>query len=379
MEHAAAQRERVSATLGKLGVEQDDLNRETEGVEAEGRTAQESLSRAQTAMEQVRIATAARTSELASARTALDAHAKTVREFEQELARSEARLVSLVELESSRAEFGDAARMVLVQANGRVGQQGAVADYIEVDRRYERAVEACFGDLLQHVIVERHEHAAAGLALVREHDAGRCGFVVIDVGSPGPTPGEALRMPGIVPVSEVLHVSGPHTSTLHRVVPEAYIAETFDLAVELARRTSAPVATLDGDVVRGPHLVSGGAKVESRGILSTKREIRELRERITTDRVELARLTEEAARVEVAIAQATSALAALADEQHRQDMALVAFEAQAGHAREEAERLSRKADVIALERRQAEEERSSIEARYAEAEASIARLFEERA
>ena len=93
------------------------------------------------------------------------------------------------------------------------------------------------------------------------------------------------------------------------------------------------MATLDGDVVRGPHLVSGGAKVESRGILTTKREIRELRERITTDRVELARLVEETTRLEVAIAQATSALAALADEQHRQEMALVAFEAQAGHAR----------------------------------------------
>jgi len=377
MEHAAAQRERVSGMLGKLGIEQDDLNRETEGVEAEGRTAQESLSRGQATMEQIRIASAARASELASARTALDAQAKTVREFEQELARSEARLVSLVELESSRAEFGDAARMVLVQANGRVGQQGAVADYVEVDRRYERAVEACLGDLLQHVIVERHEHAAAGLALVREHDAGRCGFVVIDAGSTAPIPGEALHMSGVVPVSEVLRVSGPHTSTLLKVVPEAYIAETFDAAVALARRTSAPVATLDGDVVRGPHLVSGGAKVESRGILTTKREIRELRERITTDRAELARLVEETSRLQVAIAQATSALTALADEQHRQDMALVAFEAQAGHAREEAERLSRKAGVIALERRQAEEERASIEARYAEAEASIARLFED--
>jgi chromosome segregation protein len=377
MEHAAAQRERVSAVLGKLAVEQDDLNRETEGVEAEGRTAEESLSRAQAAMERIRIESAARASELAAARTALEAHAKTVREFEQELARSEARLVSLVELESSRAEFGDAARMVLVQANGQVGQQGAVADYIEVDRRYERAVEACLGDLLQHVIVERHEHAAAGLALVRKQDAGRCGFVVIDAGSTGPATGERSQMAGILPISEVLRVTGPHMSTVLKVVPEAYIAETFDVAVALARRTSAPVATLDGDVVKGPHLVSGGTKVESRGILATKREIRELRDRTGTDRAELARLADETARLDMAIAQATSALAALGEEQHRQDMALVSFEAQAGHAREEAERLSRKADVIALECRQAEEERASIEARYAEAEASIARLFED--
>ena len=117
---------------------------------------------------------------LAAARGEHEASARRVRAGEQDLAGIEARLASLEELVSTRGEFGDAARMVLVQANGHVGQQGAVADYLEVDSRYERAVEACLGELLQHVIVERHDQAAAGLSLVREHDAGRCGFVVID-------------------------------------------------------------------------------------------------------------------------------------------------------------------------------------------------------
>ena len=40
---------------------------------------------------------------------------------------------------------------------------GAVADYLEVDAGYERAVEACLGDLLQHVVVERHEQAQPAL------------------------------------------------------------------------------------------------------------------------------------------------------------------------------------------------------------------------
>ena len=79
-----------------------------------------------------------------------------------------ARLKSLEELEAARAEYGDAARTVLAQANGKVGQRGAVADYLEVEAGYERAVEACLGDLLQHIIVERPEHALAGFELVRE-------------------------------------------------------------------------------------------------------------------------------------------------------------------------------------------------------------------
>ena len=155
------------------------------------------------------------------------------------------------------------------------------------------------------------------------------------------------------------------------MVPEAYVAETFEQAVAMARQTSAPVATLEGDVLRGPHVVSGGARVESRGILATKREIKELRERTAADRDELARLTEDATRLEVAIAQTTSALGALTAERHRQEMASVSHEAQVTRAFEEAGRLARKAEVIALERRQADEERAALDARYAEAEASI--------
>jgi chromosome segregation protein len=377
MDHAASQRDRIGETLAKLDIEADDLRRERETNDASQAAATEALSRARAALEQVRLETTAREAELVAARAEYEERLRGVRDREQELARIEARLSSLVELEATRGEFGDAARMVLVQANGNVGQQGAVADYLDVDRRYERAVEACLGDLLQHVIVERHDQAASGLALVREHDAGRCGFVVIDPGSNGFHPRDTIRMPGIVPLSDVLRIAGPHIATIRKVVPEAYVAETFDQAVAMSRQTSAPVATLEGDVLRGPHVVCGGAKAESRGILATKREIKELRERTVAGRDELARLTGEAERLEVAIAEATGGLTALTAEHHRQDVAIVAREAQVARAAEDAGRLARKAEVIALERRQAGEERAALDARYAEAEASIGRLVDE--
>ncbi len=91
-----------------------------------------------------------------------------------------ARLASLTDLEKARAGYTEAARIVLQQANGHVGQQGSVADYLDVEPKYERAVEACLGDLLQHVIVSSHEQAQAGLDLIRQENVGRCGFVVLE-------------------------------------------------------------------------------------------------------------------------------------------------------------------------------------------------------
>jgi chromosome segregation protein len=373
-QHAAQQHERVGETLGKLDVEDADLRRERERTETERAAAAEHLARAQASLEALALQRTSRETELATARGEHEWRAREVRTREQELAGLEARLASLEELAASRAEFGDAARVVLVQANGHVGQQGAVADYLEVEGRYERAVEACLGDLLQHVIVERHDQAAAGLSLVREQDAGRCGFVVIDPDSNGYHPREALRLPGIVPVSDVLRIQGPHVATIAKVLPEAYIADSFGQAVEFSRQTSALVATADGDVLRGPHLVSGGAKAESRGILTTRREIKELHERVAIEREALRRLSGEASQLELAIAQAVSAIAALNGEQHRQEKEIVGHQAQLARTAEDVARLGRKGEVIALERRRAEEERATLEARRAEAESSITRI-----
>ena len=377
MDHAAAQRGRVGETLAKLDVEEADVFVEVHKVEADRIAASDALSRAHEALDAVRVRQAGQESALAAARGEHEAGTRRVRSGEQDLAGVEARLASLEELVSTRGEFGDAARMVLVQANGHVGQQGAVADYLEVDRRYERAVEACLGELLQHVIVERHDQAAAGLALVREHDAGRCGFVVIDPGSNGQHAREALRMPGVVPVSDVLRIAGPHAATIQHVIPEAYVAETFEQAVAVSRETTAPVATIGGDVFRGPHLVSGGARAESRGILATKREIKELRERIAADRAALTTLTERVSALEVAMAEAAGAIAALSAEQHRQEKVIVGHDGQLARVAEDTVRLARKAEVIGLERRQAEEERVALDARTAEGQQAIARLEEE--
>jgi chromosome segregation protein len=374
LEHTSIQQERVGETLGKLDVEQDDHRREHERVKSDREAATDALDRVRAALENVRLTLAARKSELTTSRAEHEGRTRDVRTREQELAALEARLASLEEMAASRADFTDAARTVLVQANGHVGQQGAVADYLEVESRYERAVEACLGELLQYVIVERHDQAAAGLSLVREHEAGRCGFVVVDPGSNGYHPREMLRAPGIVPVSDVLRVQGPHAITILKVLPEAYVAESFNDAVAFSRETSATIATLDGDVLRGPHLVTGGTKVEARGILATRREIKELRERVAAERDVLARLSDETARLEVMIAQATGAIAALQEEEHLQEKAIVAYEAQLARTGDDTIRLERKADVIAFERRRAEEERVSLEARRLEAEASIVRM-----
>jgi chromosome segregation protein len=396
LEHAAAARDRVAETLSKLEIETGDVRIESERVAADRAAATEGLRRAHDAIEATRIARTARESELASARIEHEWRARSVRSREHELAGLDARLTSLEELDAARAGYGDAARTVLVRANGEVNQQGAIADYLEVDAGYERAVEACLGDLLQHVVVERPEHAAAGFQLVREAGAGRCGFLVTsaaetpamatfhasmsitgDVSYVPPSAGSQRPLPeGIAALSSVVRVNGPYAAAIRQVIGDAWIARSYDRAAGASRLTPMPVATLEGDVFRGPHLVSGGGRAESRGILETKREIKELRSRIAADRDALFRLAQETAELEGAIAHASAAIAALHAEHHKQEKAVVGHDAQLQHAADEATRLAQKSEQLAREKRQAEDERDALDRRQEEARASITSLDE---
>src|SRR5439155_8792832 len=236
--------------------------------------------------------------------------ARSVRSREHGLAGLDARLKSLEELDEARAGYGDAARTVLVQANGQVGQQGAVADYLEVEAGYERAVEACLGDLLQHVLVERAEQAAAGFQLVRGEGVGRCGFVIAS----GPDPSassQAADNPqnppvppdGVVPLSSVVRVNGPFADVIRLAMGEAWIADGYEHAAQMRGQQPPAIATLAGDVFRGPYVVSGGGPAGARGILETKREIRELRTRVEREREALGRLNAETTGFEAAMLQ----------------------------------------------------------------------------
>jgi chromosome segregation protein len=394
LQAATSQRERAQEALNRLHVEAADLQTEQDRANTAHAAASASLHSAQESLEGVRLLRLTRESELATARNEHEWRARDLRTREHELASLGARLRSLEELDAHRAGFSDAARMVLAQANGHVGQMGALADFIEVDSRYERAVEAHLGDLLQHVLVRGHEHAAAGLTLVRREEAGRCGFII--VGDPigqGSAPEDAPIAAANTPqtgdvmsptagtgtrLSSVVRIASEHAAAIRDAIGDALIVESFDEARDLAAVSALPVATLDGDVLRGQHLVTGGAQAEARGILATKREIKALRERVTRERDSLDRLGAETAQFEHTIVQATAAIASLSAELHRQEKAIVTFEAQLQRATEEQSRIAQRSALVSSETSRVDEEIGALDLRQTEARESIARLDDDK-
>jgi chromosome segregation ATPase len=115
----------------------------------------------------------------------------------------------------------------------------------------------------------------------------------------------------------------------------------------------------------------------SRGILTTRREIKELRDRVETEGATVERLRNETASLDMSIAALESAILSLQGEVHRLEKSSVGFDLQVAAGAESIERIRRKHDQIATERRSAEEELRVQDARQEEARESIARIQSE--
>ncbi len=373
IEHASASHGKLGESLTKLDAEAADLAIESREIEAEGARLDAAERETKAALERVRSACTEREAELASVRRDREGLERDLRGREQGLAGLTGRLTSLRDLEATRAGYTEAARLLLSAEGAGVRHLGSVADHLEVAPGRERAVEACLGDLLQHVVVPSRSDAEAGISFVRGRAAGRVGFVVADAA------GRAARVPAaptdaVESVAGVVDVAGPGADAVAAAIAGHWLAPAFDAAAAAAGLTDAPVATPEGDVFRGAGRVAGGDRAEALGILATKREIRELETRIAAEEAVVEDLAAAIGERDAKLAAAETALGELQQQRHQHEKTALGHDMQRTAAAEASRRLVRKQELIDTERRTLGEERAGLEARRDEARASIERL-----
>ncbi len=355
-DNAAAARDRVSQERGRLEFELRDLQQEAERATRDREHAGTALTRARAALEVVARERQTAEAKLAGARGARERLSRQLGLTHRELAGLEARLGSLEDIERQRSTFGDAARFLLAEAPETVGQHGAFADYVQVDRAVERAVDALLGDLLEHVVVDRAEQVVQALATLAGRQAGRCGFLVLeDARSAGPRPARAVP-DGARALRDVVRASGAYAGEIARVLPDAFIVDTFAQAQALARTVTVPVATLDGEVCRGAGVVEGGVRGGARGILETRAETQALRAQVEAAQQTVDQLANDVTSLDFEILNGEVDVASRQAAQHSQEKAIVGFEAQLSRATDEVARITRRMEVVSTERRRSEDE-----------------------
>ena len=294
------------------------------------------------------------------------------------------RLESFEELDQRRAHYSLAVQEAF-SANESEDFHliGTLADAMQVDARWERAVEGVFGSSLQSILVPTSEDAIRAAAWLKNNQAGRTTFLVTgfhggsdeaDVITFTRATTAAATRQQYVPVGidgprvgDILNASPELLTVLERTLPErmnARIVDTLDDATALSLATGDMFATTEGDWVAGGQFVNAGngrALEEGAGLLTFKRELRELESRAEN-------LAAELAVAEVAVKDARGRLTGLEESVvllnasiAREEREVMARELNAGTLQQDVERAERHMRVVSDDTQRLQQERREVE------------------
>ncbi len=204
------------------------------------------------------------------------------------LAESRARRGSVEQILNDRSYTADAVQKLFASnqnadASGGFRAVGVLADYAEVEQKYENAVEQFLRDELEYVVVETFDVARAGIALLREEVGGRATFFVDSLRKLNLQPHEpvvpfAIEKETVSRLDRLVEFRDPLGPAAKQFLPRlqsAFLVEDASVAERLARENPAYwFVTPEGTTYQG-RMVSGGRPSEA-GPLGMKRELRTL-------------------------------------------------------------------------------------------------------
>ena len=305
------------------------------------------------------------------------------------LSAERARHASIEQILSERAYTADAVQKLFNVSGERSADTvggafravGLLADYTEVQEKYEGAIEQFLRDELEYVVVESFDQARAGISLLRDEMGGRATFFVDSLNKlnlPAPEADASLPMPdGVLGrldrLVEFREPLGPAAKYFLTKLRTAYVVENAELAEQMAHdNPHSYFLTPEGTCYHG-RMVSGGRAGEA-GPLALKRELRQheaeamrLERAVNEQQAEMTRLEMAIAsgeeQVTSAIARQMEAEKSLVAATHQRDQAraeLRRIEQQFATEREEIARLH--ADAEAAQQRAAQARREHLAA-----------------
>jgi chromosome segregation protein len=310
-----------------------------------------------------------------------------------EHSRASHRLESLKELDQRRAYYSPAVQLVFAPSESPRDFHfiGTLADALNVDAKWERAVEGVLGSSLQSIVVPTPDDAVRGAQWLRENNGGRASFLVAGLhgGSdeaetittlacrleerPSLSFGQVENFRGDLRISDLLGAPQQLVTVLQRTLPQkmnARLAANLEDAMVKSIATGEMYVTLNGDwIASGQFVNAGDARdpQEGAGLLAFKRELRELETRAETlaQEVETANQLSKDARAR--LVELEDAVVTLNEAIGREERDALQREHTANGLAQEVERAERHMRVVGQDSARVDAERLEVEQRRVQA------------
>jgi len=210
--------------------------------------------------------------------------AETSQKLEQDITRfhrEQSRLESLRNIAERYDGYGNSIRRVMEQREANKGILGVVSDLIQVEKKYETAIETALGGSIQNIVTEDEATAKKMIAYLKENRFGRATFLPLtSVDGRGRFKNkEALQEPGVIGLaSSLVKTEEKYEGVMAHLLGRVVVTEHIDYATALARKYhySLNIVTLEGEYLSPGGSMTGGAFKNSNNLLARKREIEEL-------------------------------------------------------------------------------------------------------
>lgn len=221
--------------------------------------------------------------------------AETREKLEQEVAqyhKEQSRLDSLKNIAERYDGYGSSIRRVMEQRAKHPGLLGVVSDLIQVEKKYETAIETALGGNIQNIVTEDEETAKQMISYLKQNRFGRATFLPLtSVNGKGNFKNlDVLQEKGVMGLAHTLvKTDARYEGVIAYLLGRVVVTEHIDAAVALARkyRYSLHIVTLEGEYLSPGGSLTGGAFKNSSNLLARKREIEELEQRVASLETEI--------------------------------------------------------------------------------------------
>lgn len=194
--------------------------------------------------------------------------------------KAQTRLEALKSVESSYSRYYQGVRGVLQHRKQLLGIVGSVAEVINVDQQYSKAIETTLGSQLQNIIVKDEITAKKGIQFLTKKRLGRATFlpqtVIHSRFIDKRLLNAAKSIQGFIAVaSDLVRYDPDNQNVIRFLLGTTLIAQDVDAATQIAKVINHryKIVTLQGEVINPGGSMTGGANRNQReGLLQQKQE-----------------------------------------------------------------------------------------------------------
>ena len=237
----------------KAAAEKEEVGRTLHSKEAPLKSVAERLGQAdeqkltvETEMKSLRERLGTLESERASKDSAL-------KRLKDEYSRAAAKLATLEEMDRNLEGIKGGPKAVLLKGKN-AGVYGLIADVIETNPGYEKAVEAVLGERLQYVLVESLKEGMEAIEFLKTNSAGRGSFVPVKDARSTPAPVPAAQGghgTACAELAAAIKTKEGYGIIIANLLGDTLVVPTLAQGIELWREAGLykTIVTLDGEVI----------------------------------------------------------------------------------------------------------------------------------